>query len=212
MSARGKTGAAYGREAGFTLVELLVALALMALSVALLPGALRLGTRAWEAQTALERAGDAGLALHAVEHKLAAALPLQDLDPETGHLRFGFSGDQRRLYFLAASDNGPAGAGVYRWRLEPATASDTGLVLHISLHGARQGEAPVETRTLLREATPVRFRYFGPQPTEDATAQWHDAWDRTDALPLLVEMTIDNAGPQRAPRQLLVALRIGSRR
>ena len=212
MSARSKRIAQCRREAGFTLVELLVALALLALSVALLPGTLRLGTRAWEAQSELERASDAGLALHAVEHKLAAALPLQDLDPETGQLRFGFSGDARRLNFLAASDTGPAGAGVYRWRLEPATAADTGLVMHVSLHGAQQGEAGVETRTLLREATPVRFRYFGSQPTEDDNAQWRDAWERTDALPTLVELTIDSAGPQRAPRQMLVALRIGSRR
>lgn len=212
MRTRGTSAAQCRREAGFTLVELLVALALLALSVAMLPGALRLGARAWDAQTELERASDAGLALHAIEQKLATALLLQDLDPETGQLRFGFSGDARRLNFLAASDTGPAGAGVYRWRLEPATASDTGLVMQVSLHGAKSGEAGLETRTLLRETTPVRFRYFGSQPTDDDDAQWRDAWDRTDALPTLVELTIASAGPQRAPRQMLVALRIGSRR
>jgi prepilin-type N-terminal cleavage/methylation domain-containing protein len=198
-------------DAGFTLVEVLVALALTGLCVAMFPGMLRLGTRAWEAQGELERAGDAGLALLAVEQKLAAALPLSDLDPETRRQRFGFSGDQRRLAFVAASDNGPSGAGVYRWHLEPASIQDTGLMLRVALFGAGSSAA-AETRLLVRDATPVRFRYHGSQPLGDEPAQWHDAWTRVDGLPGLVEITIDSAGPQRAPRRLLVALRVGSRR
>ncbi len=212
MIARRTTPAHARRDAGFTLVEVVVALALTGLCVAMFPGMLRLGTRAWEAQGELERAGDAGLALHAVEQKLAAALPLSDQDPETRRQRFGFSGDQRRLAFIAASDNGPAGAGVYRWHLEPASAADTGLALRIALYGAGSSGGASEKRTLLRDATPVRFRYHGSQPLGDDPAQWHDAWTRSDALPGLVEITIDSAGPQRAPRRLLVALRVGSRR
>lgn len=198
-------------DAGFTLVELLVAFALLGLCVAMFPGMLRLGTRAWEAQGELERAGDAGLALHALEQKLAGALPLRDLDPATRRLRFGFDGDARRLAFIAASDNGPAGAGVYRWQLEPASRDDTGLVMRIALLG-EAADVAMETRTLLRDATAVRFRYHGSQPLGDEPAQWHDAWTRGDALPGLVEIAVDSAGPQREPRRLVVALRVGSRR
>lgn len=198
--------------AGFTLVELLVALALLALTVALLPGTLRLGARAWEARGELEQAGEVGLAFHAIEQKLLGALPIYESGGEAGGVGLAFRGDAQTLSFVAASENGPAGAGLYRWQLGPATGQTTGLLMGIGLHLAGAPATVGETRTLLRDGSAVRFRYRGAQPTGSEPAEWHEAWTRSDALPELVEMRIEGiAGSTRGQRRLLVAPRVGIR-
>lgn len=205
---------------GFTLFEMLVGMALLALVVALLPGALRLGARAWEAGGDLERTSDLTLALDMLEQRIAEAVPVFERDA-SGSIGVSFVGDRRTLGFVSASENGPGGAGVYRYRLEPRLSGavgsqNGGLVVTMSLYvpspvPARDHTGWTETKQLIPEPTAVEFRYFGSQPA-GAPSQWHPAWERRDVLPALVEVHVDGSTrPPGVARRLLIAPRIDVR-
>jgi prepilin-type N-terminal cleavage/methylation domain-containing protein len=193
-------------EAGFALIEVLVALALLALAIALMPGALRLGTSAWEARSELDRASREGLALTLVERRIAEAMATYERD-ETGGIRIAFVGTEQALSFIAAGTSGPAGGGVYRHRLAASDPTGSGLSLAVSLYRpADPAPAPpgtAETRILVPPPAQVKFRYFGAL-APGSSPQWHEAWSRADAFPALVEITLTTpAGKRRsvvAPR------------
>ena len=199
------------RDAGLTLVELLVALALASLTMTLLPGALRLANRAWEAQAELERSSEVALALHAIEQRLASAQPVYEVDTRLRSVAVAFKGTATMLEFVSASESGPAGGGLYRWLLAPVDADRTGLSLYVHPYTAARTEAHGETRALLRSGASVRFRYHGLQGPDTRRAQWHSDWSRTDALPELVEIHVQALPQARiVERRHVVALRLVS--
>jgi prepilin-type N-terminal cleavage/methylation domain-containing protein len=195
-------------QAGFALIEMLVALALLALAIALMPGALRLGARAWEARGDLERSSGTALAMALVERRIAEAMTIYERD-DSGGIRIAFVGTERTLSFIAAAANGPAGGGVYRYRLAAADASVAGLALRLSLYrpGETDPSPPAETRTLIAAPAEVRFRYFGQRETA-VPPQWHDTWSRPDAFPALVEITVTSS---TSKRRSVVAPRLDAR-
>ncbi len=207
-------------QQGFALIELLVGLALLAIAVTLMPGALRLGAKAWEARGDLERASDVTLALAMLERRIAEASPVYERDA-TGKVGVAFSGDSHALAFVSPAENGPAGAGLYRHRLEPGAPQGAGLKLRLSLFGPGAGEAgqqsDAETRLLIPEHATLRFRYFGMQQSDEQAQppllpQWHDNWRRTDAFPALVELTLSTAtGASGITRRIVVAPRLDAR-
>lgn len=195
-------------QAGFALIEMLVALALLALAIALMPGAFRLGARAWEARGDLERTSHSTQALTLIERRIAEAMAIYERD-DSGGIRVAFVGTDRTLSFIAAATNGPAGGGVYRYHLATAAASGTGLALRLSLYRPSEAEpsAPAEARTLIAAPAEVRFRYFGQRETT-SQPQWHEAWSRPDAFPALVEITITT---ETSKRRSVVAPRLDAR-
>lgn len=197
-------------EAGFALIELLVALALLALAVTLMPGALRLGARAWEARNDLERASASALAMALVERRISEAMAIYERD-EAGGIRLAFVGTDRSLSFIAAAANGPAGGGVYRHRLGTGDATGAGLALAMRLYrpaetdGRQQGLS--ESRLLVASPATARFRYYGAIDTT-SRPQWHETWSRADAFPALVEIVLaESTGKRRS----VVAPRLDSR-
>src|ERR1700674_5801628 len=83
------------REAGFTLVELLVALSLFSLLALVLFGSLRFGLRAWELGTAhADRVEDVMFAQNLLRRLVADAYPLFAFDNPI-HSRLDFDGGAR---------------------------------------------------------------------------------------------------------------------
>src|SRR5262245_22829046 len=97
-------------EEGFSLMEMLVSLVILALVLALLPGAFRLARQVWTATAVLDRDGGRDAGLDFLETRLAEAMPL--FEPgKAGLVNILFNGRRDRLRFVAPSRNGPAGAG-----------------------------------------------------------------------------------------------------
>ena len=177
-------------QGGFTLIEVLVALSLLALAVSLLPGALRLASQAWASRGDAERVESLAMALDALEKRISQSMPIFERDSRGG-VRLLFEGDGRTLRFVGPADTGPSGPGVFRTGLAPAPEGG-GLVMSLSNHGvSRPGEqARVVSHIVAAPGTAVRFRYFGAIK-RGAAPQWHDAWQRPDNLPMLVEVTAE---------------------
>lgn len=199
---------------GFTLVEALVGLALLALTAALLPSALRLGLHAWTSRDDLDRAEALAMTVSALEQRISQAVPIFERD-RRGGIRVLFEGGNTSLSFIGPAETGPAGAGVFHARLAPhaSFAEGAGLIMELSPYLGSMPEKRVEPSSHLLAGPDVviRFRYFGALKT-GAKPQWHPAWRQPDELPLLVEVTavLRTARDRHVHRQI-IATRINVR-
>lgn len=198
-------------DSGFTLIEVVVALAILSLLMAMMPGAFALGQRAWSTTQRIERDDLRAAGRTFIEQRLTEALPVLVADA-TGQRQFGFRGAPHHLMFVAPSSSGPTGGGLYRFELEvERTRAGDELVLGQSPVTAPASVAATDTpRVLLDGAAGLRFRYFG-QSADDGDRRWHDAWPQSDRLPELVELSQSPDGVASATppfRTLVVALRL----
>lgn len=199
---------------GFTLIETLVSIMLVALVVAFLPGLLQLGTRAIESRTRLDTISAAGPARQFIAQQLASATAVLQRRPD-GRLHLAFTGARDALAFVAPASLGAQQTGVQDYSIaldaSGAGAGNPGRSLSISMRPyALQGDTPATNSVLMRDVTTLSFRYFGRRSGEDS-ASWHDEWIGEGVLPKLVEMRIAFLRPQPAAgRPLVVELRLST--
>jgi general secretion pathway protein J len=200
-------------EAGFTLIEVLVSLVLLALVLALLAGGVRFARGTWDAAASLEEQTGAEMAESFIRARLGEAMALYE-QHTAGTVRVVFRGSDDGLSFVAPAPNGPAGAALYRYALEVAPGTAPGrhtLIVKLAPYQAKQdetgGEWSVQQHVLVRNLRSVAFRYFG-RSSLGAEPTWHTAWTRADATPSLVEMKVARDIGQGGPISLTVALRL----
>ncbi len=184
-------------EAGFTLLELLVALTLLGLILAVIFGELRFTARAWDATDAkLDRNGEL-LSVHAFlrQRFQQVYVPRPDRDAEEqddGGVVFAGSG--RAMSFLGTMPANVSVGGFYEISLSAETGQD-GNDLFISWRPfdedgtARVADGPDNSRTLLRGVREVRFSYFG-RSGDAVEPQWWDIWPSRDAAPSLIRVRL----------------------
>jgi prepilin-type N-terminal cleavage/methylation domain-containing protein len=206
------------RQAGFTLVELLVSLMILAIILSFIPGTLRIGQRVWETDEIFERRAALSAFRRYVEQRLAEAMPINLRDRVQG-VRIVFSGAPDRVAFVAPAAAGPAGGGVYRFELRRGDGTGAGqpLILSQSLFrfeqasvaadGSGSAASSMEHRSAALVAG-LSLRYFGP-PKPQAPPQWQSQWPRSDSLPELVEISLTSSGPRPKIERSVVPLRLG---
>lgn len=179
------------RDAGFSLIELIVSLALLAMILALFPGAFHTGKRGWESAARLEQQAAAEASADFLRHRIAEAALLYDKD-ESGRSHLAFSGGPQALSFVAPAPSGPFGGGLYRFAVAIAPDAATGasaLVLRMTPFRRQDSSAalPASERSLAAGIGILRLRYFGVN-TAGGEAAWSEAWLREDELPGLIEL------------------------
>lgn len=198
-------------DGGFTLIEVVVALAVLSLLMAMMPGAFAIGQRAWDTIRHIQHDDDHATARTFIEQRLTEAMPVLVADA-TGQRQFGFRGEPRQVMFVAPASSGPTGGGLYRFALkvENIRAGDELILSQSQVAASTSAATPDAPRVLLEGAGGLRFRYFG-QPTDVADRRWHDIWPQSDRLPELVELSQspeDVASARSRFRTLVVALRL----
>ncbi len=206
------------RQAGFTVLEVLVCVMILALILSFLPGTLRVGQRVWETDDAFaRRAGLSAFCRH-VEQRLTEAMPIYRRT-QAGTLRMEFDGAPDRLSFVAPANAGPGGGGVYHFTLSlnDGGGASNALALTQTLYRPRDAFAPANTL----DSRPASSRHLAPEPVRSLAFRyfgaalpgrepgWHAQWPREDALPDLVEMTVTTAS-RVEPARFVVPLRLGS--
>lgn len=222
-----------GRGSGFTLVELLIALAMVGLITLLLFSALRIGSRAWDAvELVAERNGALRLARDFLQGALRQARATTVVFEGTPVSVF--SGDAERLEFVTplAGQLGVPGLYILRLTLEDSGGGIDLILTRWLIHpevleGGDENPAweplreppgsPSVTgstdldrvagaygRTLLLESLDdFAIEYFGTPEGEDEPL-WLEHWLEQDGLPALVRIRMRALG-QSAP-DLIVAL------
>lgn len=184
-------------DAGFTVVELLVSLVILALVMSFLPGTLRIGQRVWESDAAFSRHEAMASFRRVAEDRLTETMPVFARNRALG-LRLDFSGEPNKVAFIAPAPTGPAGGGVYRFEL--MGDDGPGLVLRQTLFRQDSETRAAAALPAVSHVAPARiggvsFRYFG-RAEAGAAAQWQTRWTRPDALPDLVEMSLADGNGQ----------------
>ena len=200
-----------GRQNGFTLLEIMVALVVLTLIVTSAFGAIRLGERSWE--TGVMRA-NAAEDLRMVSTFLRRQFN-QILTPVwsvNGDKRIAFAGDSERVQFIAPAPQRRGGGGLLEFTLS-AERSDAGtrLVLAYRLFnpgspGLGRGQAG-QRITLARGLQKASLEFYG-SPDAGGPPTWHQQWD-AETFPELVRLRVTAADTALPWPDLYFAVRGG---
>jgi general secretion pathway protein J len=177
-------------QAGFTLLEVVVALAILGLVMTALAGGLGFSLKASRAG---ERMTDDTLAIARLDgllrHDLERALRLRTAS--SPHAPLAFTGSTESLAFTVAAPSYPTAAGLYQVSFA-VLSSAGGETLSYSRRAAAETPAPEDAderpRALIEgTAARISFAYF------DGKA-WRDRWLDAEALPRLVRLRLADGG------------------
>lgn len=184
--------------AGFTLVELLVALAVLGIAMTLLASSLWLGPRTWEAVEArATETHDARLAQLFLRRQLEQAQPLASVSAD-GEPRVAFTGAPRALRFVSPLPAHIGPGGLYWFTVDvEGEQGEKRLVLRTELFQTEEWErfatpAP-ETVALMERLREAEFAYLAHAERDRPPPQWSARWERADLLPRLVRLRFARA-------------------
>ena len=184
-------------ESGFTLLEMLIVLALLAIFAATLAGSLRFGVTA-EGHVSFRAASDDAVwrAERFLRDRLSDAQPVWIRDEHKGHV--DFAGEANRMEFLAPTLQSFGGIGLSRYRLavEMADAHARLLAQVLTAHPGDPGSRNIGSTVLLTDALSIRFAYYGKQKNDDHTA-WQSSWNERGDMPELVSIHAENPAGEK---------------
>jgi len=200
-----------GGEAGFTLVEVLVALALFSLLASLLFNNVRFGLKAWQTGSAQgELLARSSAAQDVMRRLIGNAYPMLvgsgGNDPS-----IDFEGTQETMSFLGDAPVVTGGAGRFRFKLFPERKQDqTNLVLSSAPELANPQDTSMTTNSVLvADIDRVEFSYS--QGGAGSETKWSNSWSRLRELPMLVRVRVAfRSGNARLWPDLLIAPRIAA--
>jgi prepilin-type N-terminal cleavage/methylation domain-containing protein len=201
-------------QAGFTLVELLVALALTAAIASFIIGGFHLVRRASAITYDRERTEEVDAAAMKLRGLLATTMRVQTID-EVDHIaRLVFEGRTDAVIFVTLSEATAFQGGLMRVRLSwqdrpPLPGHPAALVLRTAVFRADPRLVfESEPVVLFRDVVRFSLQYFGA-PGLGEPPQWQSEWVGSDRIPLAMLAQLDLANVSGTRRLILqTALRL----
>lgn len=178
-------------DAGFTLLELLIALTLLSMITLVILGALGIGARVWE-RTSEEQSTieETTLARNFLRRWIEQAYPLFDRSDPLRPVVV-FQGTSERLDLVAPVPAGIAQGGLAQYSISVQPIGGEGhLVVSFRHERADNGASLHPSSILLENVSVVRWSYFGAQRFGEPDT-WHDSWTDRSNLPRLVRLSIE---------------------
>lgn len=186
-----------GPAGGFTLVELLIALALLALMSAVLAGSLALAARSTEAgETKVEE----NTSMRVTHGFLRAQIEGQHGQrlKKVAEYPLLFRGEREEMRFAAPLPARVQGGGVWYYRLRVADLDGhTSLILDRMIPDVTASSVPdfggAEHSVLATDVKSLTIGYLGPDPGASAGVEpaWREHWEDTQRLPMMIRIDVE---------------------
>jgi general secretion pathway protein J len=184
------------RTAGFTLVELLIGLVLMAGMASILFGSLSLAARSWDGGEAkVLQVSDMRSTQTYLRAQIAAQYPQRLW--KAAELPLLFAGARDEMRYAAALPARVAEGGVYYFRLAVVRSGEKSqLVQERAIPDLTASQEPefqdAERSVLAEDIAELAIGYFGRDANAAGADEptWRDRWDDRQRLPLLVRIDV----------------------
>ncbi|WFU66688.1 PulJ/GspJ family protein [Bradyrhizobium brasilense] len=185
---------------GFTLVELLVSLAIASLIASFAVAGVRLATRAWTRTRDANQDDEIDAGIGRLSDLLCRATPSAAYDASRGIAALRFRGHREDITFVTLSEGHALFGGLIEaqitWARPDALSEDPerpsgAIILNSAVFRPNGAPArPSEPVVLLRAVTGLKIEYLGSvDPAKPL--EWHPDWQGQDRLPALVSIHID---------------------
>lgn len=189
------------RTAGFTLLELSIALVLLALMGAVLYGALGFAGTSWDkGEAKVDATSGMRLAQEFLRAQLEQQHPLRMR--KVAEFPLLFLGDRNEIRYAAALPSRVAAGGIWYYRLTVGDDVRGPLVLERMVPDVNGTRVPdfndAEKSIIVTGIAEIRFAYYGRDGGSSNADEpsWRDRWDNAQRLPLLVRIdVIPKQGP-----------------
>jgi general secretion pathway protein J len=195
------------RQRGFTLIELVVALALLGGMMLLLYSGLAFGLRSWDAaDNNGRRTADRRIAFNFLRREIGETFPMRFKDSMA--VKFAFEGKENSLRFVSSRPAGISASGLslVGVELENGAERTRNLVMRRAMpDDEAKTFAPLDKgeRTVLFEGVDsVTFQYFGSE-NDFTEPTWVDAWDYPARIPQMIRVRIRNADGSMLPEMVV---------
>ncbi len=192
-------------EAGFTLLELIISITLLAMLSVLLFGGLSFGTRVWEkTQTSTTDTNRIRSVQALLAGELSQIYPIFVLaSPADRHVEF--DGEANAVTFLTPSRTMP---GALNWVHIAAEHINGQVVLtENAVPELAVSQSNVAHKILMPGLKSLDFAYFGTW-SSDTPAQWNASWKNGPALPALIRVRASFADRNEKWPDLIVTPRV----
>ncbi|MFU8877526.1 MAG: prepilin-type N-terminal cleavage/methylation domain-containing protein, partial [Wenzhouxiangellaceae bacterium] len=179
-------------QSGFTMIELLLATALIALIMAMAYGGFRAAVRATSSgEVLIEEVNRQRVVHQFVQRQLSLARPL--IIEDDGEEQIRFEGERERVRFVAPMPGylGFGGQYVQELRLERGREGMDLVFAFAMLNGYEPGDLDAEPPvTLLENVGSALFEFLGFDEDGEGVF-WDTFWDPRERLPLAISMRLD---------------------
>lgn len=198
------------KHAGFTLIEVLIAMTLLSLMVVLLFSSLSIGAKSWEqGESKIADVNEVAVVQQFFNHHLAHAMPQwNDFDPEKDRI-FSFQGKKNSLQFVSAfpASAERSGLQLFDLKLQEKNKQRVVEVTLTPFFPLVEGEEFFEdTIELVRGVERFEIFYYG---LNDETGEygWQNEWLLKEEQPRLVKILLELEDGRFVP-EIVVALKV----
>jgi general secretion pathway protein J len=194
-------------QRGFTLIELVVAMALLGTMMVLMYSGLTFSLKGWDTGAASgQRITDRRIGENFLRRELSELFPMRWKDPMV--LRLAFEGESQRMRFVSARPAGvtQGGLSLVGIEVESGNGRERNLVMRRAMpDDAAKDFGPLdnaERSVILAGVDSVTFSYFGSE-NDFTDPRWSDTWTFAGRVPQMVRMRVRDADGTSLPEMVI---------